>query len=375
LKVLAATKIDGGGVGKIDVWPVEPGKTFLLTAAGSILLTPAEWHEKIDPYPAARAGGTLFLLGGMLFVRRSRRDFYRMKLDVNDPDILRELRLRLLSDLELSGHGSVGILKSLRRLLWNLESRCAGLGGSEEMTRQLHSLLQDFNSAVLPHVRKILGLASKADIAHPSVLRTEEALNEIEQQLIAIAASDFLPEKIQEELIGLQESAEEAEVGLQKIRRTVEDLFCADFSDVLSLVLRAREEELKAAGVKLVHGGFSDEKKCRLDPSQLEFMLDNLVGNAIRAMGDSAEPVLSISLDLVDGFVVCDVSDTGWGIAPEDWDRVMETPFSSRKGGGLGLFETSRLLRLFGGGISVKDSKAGVGTTVRLVVPGVRLGG
>jgi len=50
----------------------------------------------------------------------------------------------------------------------------------------------------------------------------------------------------------------------------------------------------------------------------------------------------------------------------------METPYSSRKGGGLGLFETNRLLRLYGGTIAIKDSKPGEGTTIRLAIPEVR---
>jgi len=368
--ILAKTTYPGGKqVGLVDFWHFEKNKAYILSAAGSFLLTPSTLSQRTDPRPFAQTTGLFVLSTGLLFVRRRRQSFYRRSLDIEDPDVLRELRLRLLSDLELSDHGSMGLLKSVRRLVWNLESRCAGLGESEEMNKRMMSGWKDFENYVLPHVRDILNLAEKVNIEPLSVKRTKESLETIEQTVGSLAETQFSPEAVIKELRVLQEASNEAETGLQKIRNTVEDLFQSNLNEVWDLVLRSRQEDLKAAGVVVQREPEEMAMLCRIDSNQLEFMLDNLVGNAIRAMAESVNPMLTVTTSKADGFILCDVKDCGWGIEPEDWDRIMETPNSTREGGGVGLFETSRLLRLYGGTISVRESQPHIGTTIRIIVP------
>lgn len=353
-------------------WEPDEDHRLLLFSGGNVdcfEIVPRPWYGRIPEEPLGLASLFLLATTGSLALRRRQRSIYRRRLDIGDPDILRELRLRLLSDLELSGHGAVGVLRSFRRLVWNLETRAAGIGESPEMNRRLEAQWNDFHKAVLPHVRDILSLAEKADILPHTVIAVREVLDQSEQMLSALAADGFPGSAILEVLPDLQLCSEEAEAGMQKIRSRVEDMFRADWGETWGLVLRARAEGLENAGVQVIREGPATEVFCRLDPKQLEFMLDNLVGNAIRAMAESSDPRLTITTRLEDGLVIGEVRDTGWGIALEDWDRIMETPYSSRKGGGLGLFETQRILRLFGGEISVKSSRAGEGTTLRIVAP------
>ena len=370
LAALEDESLKGGG--QMVFWrPNEERKLLLgsrLTPQGVDIRSRSRWY-RTDLRPATASLGGLLLLSGGLVLRRKQRGFYHQHLDMNDPDILREMRLRLLSDLELSGHGAMGILKSLRRLIWTLETRSSGVGASLEVNRRLENHWQDFRGGVLPHVRDILGLAERVGIVPHVVVTVRENLEELEGILIRLAAGGFESEAILEDIAVLQRCSDDTESGMQTIRRNVEDLFRADWSELWNRVLRAHAEDLQAARVRVEQNGLLEGVFCRLDPRQLEFMLDNLVGNAVRAMAESADPRLRICTRVEDGMVIGEVRDTGWGIAPEDWDRIMETPYSSREGGGLGLFETQRILRLFGGGISVRESRAGEGTTLRLVVP------
>ena len=108
---------------------------------------------------------------------------------------------------------------------------------------------------------------------------------------------------------------------------------------------------------------------CRMDADELGFILDNLVGNACRSMGSAPIRNLRITWQSANGQVKIEVADSGIGIATEDHQKVLEPGFTSRPGGGLGLPKSQRLLRKYGGHLSVKSSEPGKGTTFSLVVP------
>jgi AraC-like DNA-binding protein len=109
------------------------------------------------------------------------------------------------------------------------------------------------------------------------------------------------------------------------------------------------------------------------DPVRLRQVLDNLLNNA-RAATSAGEIVMGASVDA--GQLHVWVQDTGEGIAADQVERIFE-PFvsgqradSRRKGIGLGLAITRRLVSLHGGTLGV-DSAPGRGSTfhVRLPLP------
>ena len=113
------------------------------------------------------------------------------------------------------------------------------------------------------------------------------------------------------------------------------------------------------------------------DPTRIEQVLLNLVGNAIKFTPAGSIAIrVSILHRTIGGLVIRhEVVDTGVGIAPEILPRVF-APFeqgelltSRRVGGtGLGLAICRRLADLMGGEISV-ESKLGAGSTFRFDVP------
>ncbi len=102
------------------------------------------------------------------------------------------------------------------------------------------------------------------------------------------------------------------------------------------------------------------------DEEKLRQILINLVGNAIK-FTDTGGITLSISKTQDNNYLQFEVSDTGYGIAPEEIDKLFqafeqtETGRKSQKGTGLGLTISKKFVQLMGGNISV-SSTVGLGT-------------
>ena len=109
------------------------------------------------------------------------------------------------------------------------------------------------------------------------------------------------------------------------------------------------------------------------DSKRLLQVLINILSNAAKY---TEQGRISITASKSDGEMQLVVSDTGVGIASKDMDRIfeaferVENVLSVKSGGtGLGLYLTSKIIRdLLQGRIEIQ-SRAGVGTTVTIVVP------
>jgi signal transduction histidine kinase len=123
----------------------------------------------------------------------------------------------------------------------------------------------------------------------------------------------------------------------------------------------------------------------RTDPSQIEAALLNLAVNARDAMltgGTLTIETANVTFDEHDAaarpeiaagdYVVLSVTDTGVGMPPEIIERVVEPFFTTKplgKGTGLGLSMVYGFARQSSGTLSIY-SEVGVGTTMRLYLPG-----
>jgi len=112
--------------------------------------------------------------------------------------------------------------------------------------------------------------------------------------------------------------------------------------------------------------------------SELEQVFMNLISNACDAMEDAPEPTIWIRIrqdehtNVTNGpAVVCDVTDCGKGIPPEQLDKIFKSFFTTKpkgKGTGLGLAITRNIVRRHGGDILV-SSEVGKGTTFSVILP------
>jgi signal transduction histidine kinase len=117
-----------------------------------------------------------------------------------------------------------------------------------------------------------------------------------------------------------------------------------------------------------------DLPEVRGDGPQLEQVFLNIINNAVAAMEGGG--VLTISAHRADGAVRVGFTDTGYGIARENMDKIFEPFFTSKRvgeGTGLGLSVSYGIVKKFGGDIEVKsqtkEDGGDPGTTFTIVLP------
>jgi hypothetical protein len=106
----------------------------------------------------------------------------------------------------------------------------------------------------------------------------------------------------------------------------------------------------------------------RLNVPLFEWVIENLIRNAVDAMNGNGEVIISLHDQMQ--FVYIDISDTGKGILKSKFKTVFEPGYTTKKRGwGLGLSLTKRIIENYHSGkIFVKSSDVQKGTTFRIVI-------
>lgn len=105
----------------------------------------------------------------------------------------------------------------------------------------------------------------------------------------------------------------------------------------------------------------------RADEKRLTEVFDNLLRNALSAIGDAGE--ISIKTAAENKFVKIEISDTGAGINREERERIFEPFFTTRDDGtGLGLAISREIVEAHGGKIGF-ESERGRGTKFFVELP------
>jgi signal transduction histidine kinase len=121
--------------------------------------------------------------------------------------------------------------------------------------------------------------------------------------------------------------------------------------------------------------GYADNIEAMLNKSLFEWVIENIVKNAVDAMKGQG----SISIDIVkesEKFVFVDITDNGKGMDKGMFKKVFNPGFTTRKRGwGLGLTLAKRIIEGYHKGkVFVKQSELGVGTTFRIILHGSKEG-
>ena len=141
-------------------------------------------------------------------------------------------------------------------------------------------------------------------------------------------------------------------------------------SDVIDNVMTVVGHQAQMSRVEVAKEGMSPSPEVLADPHQLQQVLTNLVINAIQAMPNGGRLTVRTSAD-ADGQVSVSVEDTGYGIAPENMDKLFTPFFTTKeevKGVGLGLAVSHGIIERHGGRIEVQ-SEVGKGTTFTVHLP------
>lgn len=107
----------------------------------------------------------------------------------------------------------------------------------------------------------------------------------------------------------------------------------------------------------------------KTNPILFDWVVENLLKNALDAMGGTGNIVVKVTENTNDIYI--DVSDTGKGIPKSRFKTIFEPGFSTKKRGwGLGLSLSKRIIENYHKGkIFVLDSIINEGTTFRVILP------
>jgi signal transduction histidine kinase len=142
----------------------------------------------------------------------------------------------------------------------------------------------------------------------------------------------------------------------------------ADIVPVIRRVLAAQVEP--HGSLYRVEARLPERLVATVDPDRIENVFENLVINALEAMGAGGGSLTVEAGDDREGYVFFSVSDTGAGMSEEFVRTRLFRPFSTTKtkGIGLGLYTVREIVESHGGRIDV-ESKIGAGTRFRVVLP------
>ena len=105
------------------------------------------------------------------------------------------------------------------------------------------------------------------------------------------------------------------------------------------------------------------------DKRQLLRVFNNLIQNAVQAIGKKEEGLILIRLSIENDFYLIGISDNGAGITDEQASKIFSPSFTTKSSGmGLGLAMVKSILTIIGGDVSF-ESIPGKGTTFNVKIP------
>ena len=140
-----------------------------------------------------------------------------------------------------------------------------------------------------------------------------------------------------------------------------------DINEILDDLLGFLSSELHFKNIKVRRGYQDNLPSIRSDQFKLRQVFQNVVLNAVTAIGKDGEISLTTSADK-NGVTVI-VTDNGPGIPEENIEKIFDSLFTTKpEGSGLGLAICDNILKRLGGSISVR-SEAGKGASFIIQLP------
>ncbi|MBV7276280.1 hypothetical protein JMF89_12305 [Clostridiaceae bacterium UIB06] len=149
-----------------------------------------------------------------------------------------------------------------------------------------------------------------------------------------------------------------------------------NINDVARVALKVIEKEVNKNNIK-VSIQFSKIPLVLMDVDQIQQVLLNILANSIQAMSEGGALGIVTGLEKELNMVYIEISDTGIGIKPEDYDKIFEPFFTTKdKGVGLGLSICSRIIENHKGFMEVESNlNKGSKFTIKLPVIETKHGG
>lgn len=144
-----------------------------------------------------------------------------------------------------------------------------------------------------------------------------------------------------------------------------------NISELIAGIIKTVKINPLYKGIEIHSENLIDDTTVDADEDQLKQVFLNLINNAFEAMEDSERKTITVRFLHEDGFIVVEVSDSGSGIARENYGKVFTPFFTTKKigkGTGLGLAISYGIVKMHQGFISFQ-SEPGKGTTFTVKLP------
>ncbi len=289
----------------------------------------------------------------------------------HDPD-RRESLLRILGELEDARHGRFPATEALDRLLKMIRLAEEGEAPRARALPLLRTSLEAFREAGLPRLRGILEMTVACRLSAERARETRITLEATMDSMEHLVTTDLDADILDAELEFLAQSCSRVEQDLLSIRDAARRQFSTEPRSMLGRLLVLQEEIFAERNIALEFEEGGAGGACHIDSADLQFILDNLLDNAIRSMKERSGGRLRIDMESIGSKLRIDVKDDGIGIPTARRGLVFEPGFTTKgesEEGGLGLSRSRELLRRWGGKLELMESSEGQGSRFRLTLP------
>ena len=269
--------------------------------------------------------------------------------------------------------------------------RSLSLGGTNE---KIHwSRKDEIGTLVAEYNRMIDELSKSAELLAQS--ERESAWREMAKQVAHEIKNPLTPMKLSVQYLkkAWDEKSPDWEERLQRFTQTIIEhidtlsAIASEFSDFAKMPQKKEEKVDLSQAIKNSLDLFSDTENIHFsylssvtsppfvlaDKKQLIRVFNNLIQNAVQAIGHRQEGIIKITLDPDQGNYVIRVIDNGPGIPHEMMDKIFSPSFTTKSSGmGLGLALVRSIIVEAGGNINFESSSS-EGTVFIISLPSYHL--
>jgi PAS domain S-box-containing protein len=159
--------------------------------------------------------------------------------------------------------------------------------------------------------------------------------------------------------------------GLMDYSKLETEMVSYDVRRLVENLLFSIKSQPKFKEVRIKTSYSADLPEISIDVGQMQQVLLNLLNNAVDAMEDAGKPEIKIScrFDKKRDVMVLRVADKGHGMSEEVQNKLFQAHFTTkRRGHGLGLVNSHKIIISHGGEIQVESTK-GKGTAFSIFLP------
>jgi len=268
-----------------------------------------------------------------------------------------------------SSDGHCALMETIRTPMYDSSGELTGvLGVARDITgrKRAEELLSEKNSEMERFIYTV-----SHDLKSP-LITVRTFLGYLEQDL---AASDS--DRVRQDLAYVRSATDKMEhmlaelLEVSRVGRMVNPPTAVMFRELAAEALDTVAGRIASRGVKVILAG--EDVALYGDRPRLVEILQNLVENAVKCMGEEAEPQIEIGSGQRGAEIVFSVRDNGIGIEPPDREKIFDLFFRLNphsEGSGLGLALVRRIVEMYRGRIWVESEGGGKGSTFCFTLPG-----